>query len=128
MLQPAFRSGIAVLVAFALALSASLAGAKPAAFSRGLFWRLEKPGASPSYLFGTIHSADPRVTRLPPAVARALAESRSFIMEIRLDGMARQVFADAMFLEPGELRTLIGEASFAEAARRMEAVGTSRRR
>jgi uncharacterized protein YbaP (TraB family) len=41
----------------------------------GLLWRIEKPGLRPSYLFGTMHSTDPRldrqVDRLRPLIARA---------------------------------------------------------
>jgi hypothetical protein len=35
----------------------------------GMLWRIDKPGLRPSYLFGTMHSTDPRLNR---QVARAL--------------------------------------------------------
>lgn len=113
----------AALLALAFALFASTAGAEPGAFSRGLLWRVEKPGAPASHVFGTIHSTDPRVTGLAPVVADTLAASRSFTLEIQLDDVARQVFADAMFLERGDLAGIIGPEAFGEAARRMQAVG-----
>lgn len=34
---------------------------------KGLLWKLEKAGERPSFLFGTMHMSDPRVTTLPPA-------------------------------------------------------------
>jgi uncharacterized protein YbaP (TraB family) len=117
------RRATVVLLAVLTALLAAPACADSGAYSRGLLWRVEKPGTPASWVFGTIHSADPRVTRLREPVAEALAASRSFTLEIRLDDAARRVFADAMFLERGDLRGLIGEEAFREAARRMEAVG-----
>ncbi len=43
----------------------------------GMLWRIEKPGLRPSYLFGTMHSTDPRldrqVARVRPLIARASA-------------------------------------------------------
>jgi len=39
--------------------------------SRGLLFRLDKPGLPPSFVFGTLHSGDPRVTALPKPVANA---------------------------------------------------------
>src|SRR5262245_12964582 len=34
---------------------------------KGRLWKVEKAGVEPSYLFGTMHVTDPRVTALPPA-------------------------------------------------------------
>lgn len=51
----------------------------------GLLWRVEGAGPKPSYLFGTIHSDDPRVNRLPEVVEQALDDSDSFTMEVLLD-------------------------------------------
>jgi hypothetical protein len=48
----------------------------------GLLWRIEKAGRAPSYLFGTMHSTDPR---LNPQIARVEARvrrSRSVAVEI----------------------------------------------
>ncbi len=57
-------------------------GAPPAQkFSRGLLWRVSQPGVAPSYVFGTIHLADPRVLELPEPVTRALARSKHYYME-----------------------------------------------
>ena len=33
---------------------------------KGLLWKIETPGGAPSYLFGTMHMTDPRVTHLTP--------------------------------------------------------------
>ena len=37
----------------------------------GKFWRLEKAGLAPSFLFGTMHATDDRATALPPQLRRA---------------------------------------------------------
>jgi len=55
----------------------------PAAlFSQGLLFRIEAPGKPPSFIFGTLHSNDPRVTAVPAVVAEALATSRYLAPEI----------------------------------------------
>ena len=38
----------------------------------GLLWRLTRTGRAPSFVFGTIYFADPRLTELPPEVLAAL--------------------------------------------------------
>jgi hypothetical protein len=45
-------------------------------FTKGLLWRVSKARVAPSYVFGTIHVADPRVLELPGPVSRALARSK----------------------------------------------------
>lgn len=47
-----------------------------------VLWRISKPGAADSYLFGTIHVTDERVTALSPAVQSALAGSRRVALEL----------------------------------------------
>jgi uncharacterized protein YbaP (TraB family) len=48
---------------------------------RGLLWKVEKDGLAPSYLFGTMHLTDGRVTTLRPAVRQAFEASRVVIIE-----------------------------------------------
>jgi uncharacterized protein YbaP (TraB family) len=47
-----------------------------------LLWRVEGP--HPSYLFGTLHSTDPRIEVIAPSVLRALATCKSFHPEVEL--------------------------------------------
>ncbi|MBI2311723.1 MAG: TraB/GumN family protein [Betaproteobacteria bacterium] len=80
------------------------------AFGEGLLWRVDKPGLTPSYVFGTIHLADQRVVAVPAPVREALDGARSFTMEIMVDDMGRMVFTEAMQLPGNEdLRSLLGE-------------------
>lgn len=47
----------------------------------GLFWKATAPSGKVTYLFGTIHTDDNRVTNFSPAVKDALKSSDSFMME-----------------------------------------------
>ncbi len=46
-----------------------------------LLWRIEGKDQPPSYLFGTIHSTDERVTRLSPAVVAAFNAASTVALE-----------------------------------------------
>ena len=62
------RSAIATTLALLWLCYAGIAVAQTQ-FTRGLLWQIEPAaGGKPSYVFGTIHSDDPRVTKLPPPV------------------------------------------------------------
>jgi uncharacterized protein len=47
-----------------------------------LLWKIERDGTPPSYLFGTVHLTDERVTTLSPAVERALQDSKTIALEV----------------------------------------------
>lgn len=64
-------------------LAASLAAEAAAMpFGEGKFFRVSKPGLAPSWLFGTIHHADPRVTAIAPAVLAALDGAQAVALEV----------------------------------------------
>jgi uncharacterized protein len=48
----------------------------------GLLWKIEKPGLQPSYLFGTMHSNDPRLERHVNRVRPLIARSKVVAVEI----------------------------------------------
>ena len=52
-----------------------------AKYSDALLWKVSNAGSSSSYIFGTIHVSDPRITNLPEAVKSALNNSDTFVME-----------------------------------------------
>lgn len=66
----------------ALLLLAALPAAAAERFAQGVLWRVSKPGAPPSHVFGTIHLADPRALELPEPVQRTFSEARNFVMEV----------------------------------------------
>ncbi len=48
----------------------------------GMLWKIEKPGLAPSYLFGTMHSTDPRADRQVARVRPLVRQSRAVAVEI----------------------------------------------
>ena len=70
-------------------------------YDRGLLWRVEKAGHAPSYLFGTVHVDDPRVTRLPEPVVRRFDAAASFTMEVVFDPAAVTRLASRMVYSDG---------------------------
>jgi len=60
-------------------IMAAAAGAKN---SDAILWKVEKAGRPASYLFGTVHLTDPRVTTLSPAVEKAIKESETIALEV----------------------------------------------
>ena len=56
------------------------AEAKDDPFANGLLFKIEG-GAKPSFLFGTLHVADPRVAKLSPRVRDALAATNTLMLE-----------------------------------------------
>lgn len=50
--------------------------------TKAVFWRIEKAGASPSFLLGTMHLSDKRITTLSPAVETALKGSAKLVLEV----------------------------------------------
>ncbi len=52
-----------------------------AKFSNAVLWKVSNAGKSSSYVFGTIHVSDPRITNLPDPVKSALNNSDTFVME-----------------------------------------------
>jgi hypothetical protein len=52
------------------------------AAEKGLFWKMESPAGVTSYLFGTMHTDDNRVTEFSPEVLNALNQVDTFMMEV----------------------------------------------
>lgn len=66
---------------------------------RGLLWKLEKPGEQPSFLFGTMHMTDPRVTTLPPAAKKAFDAASTVVIETT-EVLDQQKMMAALLKEP----------------------------
>jgi uncharacterized protein len=107
------RIGVAVTV---LVLMATAAEADEK-FSQGLLWRVSRDGVPPSYVFGTIHVADPRVLELPEPVTRALARSKRYYTETFIGAREEARFFEAAQFEDGRrLEPLIGAQAYAQVA------------
>jgi uncharacterized protein len=48
---------------------------------KGLLWKIETPGTAPSYLFGTMHMTDERVTHLTPSAESAFQGAGTVVIE-----------------------------------------------
>lgn len=71
---------------------------------RGLLFRLDQQGSGhkPSWLFGTIHSDDPRVTKLPEPVLDAFDRATVVVLEVVPDAAMLEAARAAMLLSPDE--------------------------
>ena len=79
---------------------AALPDAMP--FSDGVLWRVERADGAASYVFGTLHSTDERITALPQPVSDAFAASQTLAIECILDNPAIFKISRAMLLPGGE--------------------------
>lgn len=87
-------------------------------FRYGLLWKIETPGAAPSYLFGTYHSSDPRITTLPCPVKAVFDRSASYTMEVIANGAGFEAMAEAMYFNDGKtLQSVVGEPLYKETLR-----------
>jgi uncharacterized protein len=48
---------------------------------KGLLWKVETQGTQPSYLFGTMHMTDPRVTALTPGAEQVFEKAGTVVIE-----------------------------------------------
>lgn len=91
---------------------------------RGLLWKIEGAAVAPSYLFGTVHSDDPRVTRLPRVVAETFAHSDSFTLEAIANGEGLIKMAEAMyFADARTLKAVLGAPLYQDTLRAMQGRG-----
>lgn len=78
---------------------------------KSLFWQLESPQGQISYLFGTIHTDDNRVTNFSPAVLQALKGVDTFMLEITDTPPAK-----LLQLPQGDLKQYLSEAELDQVA------------
>lgn len=64
------------------AYAAIMAAAASAKNADAILWKIEKEGRPTSYLFGTVHLTDDRVTSLSPAVKDAIKASKTVALEV----------------------------------------------
>ncbi|EPF95859.1 hypothetical protein L258_01833 [Brucella abortus 84-0928] len=67
--------------------------------SKGIFWKIEKDGVEPSYLFGTLHLSDPRVMKMPQAASEAYDSAQTVVIEAA-DITHRKTFPRIMQEQP----------------------------
>ena len=82
--------------------------------TKGLLWKIDKPGYPTSYLLGTIHSEDPRVIDIPEPIKQALDRSHSLALEIEFSpDSAKYAAASMFFSDDRTLDKYIDEDSYA---------------
>ncbi|MDQ1363773.1 MAG: uncharacterized protein QG652_1635 [Pseudomonadota bacterium] len=87
---------------------------------QGLLWKIEKPGVTASYLYGTMHVSDERVTRLPPPVEQAFASADQFVMEMLPGSRALEIIARGSYFQDGRtLRSLMQAEDYLRLTRLM---------
>lgn len=85
---------------------------------QAIFWKLERPGSPPSYLFGTIHLTDSRIKRLKAATKNAIRASKTFLIEnanLSPEATKRAYAAaaqQAVFSDGRSLDTLLSKEEF----------------
>lgn len=84
-----------------LILSQAAVGAPESDSARAVLFRVERPGGAESYLFGTIHSEDPRVTQLPSPVRQAFDAARYLVLEVLMDDARKAEASRAMVFQDG---------------------------
>jgi uncharacterized protein YbaP (TraB family) len=62
--------------------------------AEAVLWKIEKPDLAPSYLLGTMHLSDPRVTVLSQKTKEAIAQSKSVALEVA--DLSQQAMTTAM--------------------------------
>lgn len=81
--------------------------------SGGVFWRIDHDRSAPSFLLGTIHSADPRVLDWSAGIDRALMQAVSFVMEMELNTDSFFKIGSAVMLTDGhDLADLLGKSDY----------------
>lgn len=99
-----FALGIAATAPSTVADAPVQKSAAVAPYSQGILWKIEGRRQAPSYLFGTIHLADPRVTQLPAPVQKAFEAAASLVTEMMPDLAGVAALQQAMLYQ--DARTL----------------------
>lgn len=128
-----------LVVLVALSLLTAVAGAAdadrgvraPSTWPHGILFRVDHPGRPASYVFGTLHSADPRATAVAGKATVAMARTRTLAVEADLGpGDIGDFFAGAQLPEGQQLADWLAPRTMAAVeqalADRMDA-GTVRR-
>lgn len=96
----------------------------PLAAEQALLWQVKSPRGAISYLFGTIHSDDPRVLDLPKPVALAFDKAKTVVLEMDLGQASQGAMSQAVMLQQGKsLADLIPAALYRETIEVMLTLG-----
>jgi hypothetical protein len=95
-------------------------------FDEGRLWKVSQEGTAPSYIFGTMHSRDPRILHLPGVVMQVFIASNTAVFETSLKDDELMRNQQQLMLPPGEsLRQKIGDKLFAQLSKLVARYGMS---
>jgi uncharacterized protein YbaP (TraB family) len=95
-----------------------------AAEEQGILWRIDGAAAQPSYLLGTIHSDDARITTLPVTISNIFQQADSFSGEIDMDLPNLMQASQATLLPDGEsLQQLLDSTLYQQTVQLLAAYG-----
>ncbi len=83
-LQPLWGFALFALLLVVAAGLAAAADSHPIRHAEGRLWRIERAGAPPSHIIGTMHVADPRVRDLPAPIREVFEGSEQAAFEMRM--------------------------------------------
>lgn len=82
---------------------------------KSLLWKVERSALRPSYLYGTMHVGDPRVTTLAPAAQQAFERADSLSLEVTLDYLSMAVVMRGMYFSDGRsLQSVLGKELYTQ--------------
>jgi uncharacterized protein YbaP (TraB family) len=90
---------------------------------KGLLWKVEREGTQPSWVFGTMHVSDERVTTLPKQLVEVLTQVDSLSLELIFHDRMNDENQPLLLPEGRRLRDIIGKRMFGQLAERMSAYG-----
>ncbi len=113
-----------VLLIFLFLIPSAVTARDLSYFDKGLLFKVEKEGRNSSFLFGTMHSEDARVIRLPRVVRQAFDDAEQFAMEVLMDEATLRESMAALMLEDGrELEDIVGPQLYRETVKAVTALG-----
>ena len=123
---PRFLRPLLSFLVLAAPVAAQDPAPKPEPPEFTFLWKVEKEGLATSFLLGTMHTPDPRINALHPAVKSALNEADAFYTEIKMDemdSMQTKIMEIGMLPEGSTMEDLLGEESYADLAKILEPHG-----
>ncbi|MCG8545169.1 MAG: TraB/GumN family protein [Alphaproteobacteria bacterium] len=82
---------------------------------QGRLWQVTRGDIVPSHVFGTMHTSDEEVIKIPAAVRKAFVRSKRLIAEIELNHNIKVSLGEALHMTDGQsLHSIIGPKLFAD--------------
>jgi uncharacterized protein YbaP (TraB family) len=97
-----FRQTSWLITLFSVILATNTLFAGDVTSQKGLLWQIDKPGLTPSYLLGTIHSEDSRIRQVLSAVHSYFRQADTITVEMQMDVPTIMKLTKAMFFVRGQ--------------------------